>query len=100
MHNGPISSDKVLDHIDGDRSNNRIENLREATVSENGRNASGWRNRLHKLPKGVIRDKKKFNARIKIHYKSIHLGNFSTPEEASQAYQDAAKKIHGEFAKF
>lgn len=99
-HNGAISNEKIIDHIDMDRGNNRIENLRLATFPENGMNAMGWKNRMHKLPKGVLRDKKKFNARIKINYKSIHLGNFATPEEASQAYQEAAKRLHGEFAKF
>lgn len=37
---------------------------------------------------------KKWNAQIKFQYKKHHLGYYSTPEEASIAYQSAAEKLH------
>jgi hypothetical protein len=50
--------------------------------------------------KGIKRSKhgKKWQARIQVDKKTIHLGAFSTPEEAHQAYCDAAFKYFGEFA--
>lgn len=89
-----------IDHIDGDRSNNCIANLREATRSENLRNRGLQRNNTSGF-KGVIFDKRTgmWQARIKIHGRRILLGLHETPEAAHAAYCEAAAKHHGEFAK-
>lgn len=89
----------LLDHRDTCKTNNRIKNLRLATQSQNsanvsrsGGNKSGY--------KGVFWhpiDKKWFAA-IKKDGKSKHLGMFFDPKEASNAYQRAARELHGEFA--
>ena len=87
-----------LDHIDGDRANNSIRNLRPATRSQNNFNSD--------RPTGVSglrgacfdrRDRKWFS-RIKTGCETIWLGKFDTAEEAAKAYREAAELHHGEFA--
>lgn len=81
-----------IDHINGNRSDNRISNLRVVTRSQNQRNAgipvtnkSGVR--------GVFWDKvnKKWKASIRNGIKPIHLGSFSTRDEACHARKEAEK---------
>lgn len=92
---------KHIDHIDGNRANNMISNLREASVSQNSMNrklsiinTSGY--------KGVYWHTQvyKWQARIMIHGKAKHLGLFDTAEEAHAAYCLAADRLHGEFANY
>jgi hypothetical protein len=92
---------KEIDHINGDKSDNRFSNLRQASSAENSRNvkrhvdnASGF--------KGICFHKYsgRWMARIKTDGKCKSLGYFGTPEEAHTAYRDAALKLHREFARF
>jgi hypothetical protein len=87
----------LLDHVDGDRSNNRIHNLREATRYENCLNVPG---RSARFPKGVFYDAKDKRYRAQIRkFRRIHaLGSFRTAEEAHQAYCLAAARLHGDFS--
>lgn len=72
-----------LDHINGCRTDNKILNLREASVRENGQNMKIHRNgRLV----GTLLKNKKWSSRISIKNKKIHLGVFSTEEEAHIMY--------------
>jgi hypothetical protein len=89
-----------IDHIDMNGLNNRWNNLREATHSQNMMNklypnSTGF--------KGVsIRRKctiRPFVARIHINNRHKHLGYFKTAKEAHTAYVRAAQKEHGEFAR-
>lgn len=91
---------KKIDHIDLNTLNNQRENLRVATHSQNmmnrnmfSRNTSGY--------KGVIWETgaNKWRARIRVNTKLIHLGLFTSPEDAALAYDIAAIKHHGDFAK-
>lgn len=84
-----------IDHIDGNRSNNAIANLREATQAENCQNLC-WRRKDSKWPIGVGFSKKhnKWTARISKDKKEHRIGYFSSPELAHQAYLDAKKKLH------
>lgn len=85
-----------VDHKDGNRANNRLENLRLATHSQNRRNSKG-NVRSQSGMKGVYRNGKRWVARIYVTGKSKHLGMFGTPEEAHAAYCAAAKELYGEF---
>lgn len=87
------------DHKDTDRSNDRIENLRDATKSQNMRNARP-RNPASGL-KGAFIDRRRggFVSRIKVGKRYVSLGSFTTAEEAHAAYSAAAEKHYGEFAR-
>ncbi|MBK9496425.1 MAG: HNH endonuclease [Xanthomonadales bacterium] len=89
----------MIDHINGDGEDNRIVNLREATHSDNARNRCISKRNMSGF-KGVDfrPDGKKWRASICVNRKLIHLGLFSTPEEAHEAYVAAAIRLHGEFA--
>lgn len=87
-----------IDHIDGDRANNKWLNLREATRSENMQNlrAPFPSNKAgllgaHKLSK---KHKLPWCSRIKVGKKSVYLGSFETPEAAHAAYLSAKVKFH------
>jgi len=101
IHNGPIPSDMLVDHIDGDVSNNRIENLRLATRQQNNANRSKMLNNCktgHGLPKGVvITTSNKFRARIGYKGETYSLGIYNTVEEAEAAYNEAAEILNGEY---
>lgn len=95
----PLRINEHVDHINGDGLDNRRANLRVATAAQNQAN--------RKIPisntsgyKGVSWHKKdcKWQAKIKVNYRTIYLGTFSDPEEAHAAYIAAAKKYFGEFA--
>ena len=90
----------MLDHINGISDDNRLINLREATVSENNSNSTIPVNNTSGY-KGVSWNKKssKWVAQISHNNKKIGLGYFSTPEEADKAYKEASAKYHKEFAR-
>lgn len=88
-----------IDHINGDRSDNRIANLRLVTHQQNqwnkgvrGDNATGF-NGVH-----VHSQNGNYVAQITLQGRTKHLGVFDTAEAASAAYQSAARKAFGEFA--
>lgn len=89
-----------IDHVDGDRLNNSLVNLREATGAQNIRNRGPHRNNEAGL-KGVspVRRSGKWRALIRIAGKVVYLGEFASPGEAHSAYAVAARAHHGEFFK-
>lgn len=97
MFNGSIPEGILIDHIDGDKQNNRIENLRLANRTQNNVNSIGKSKRGH--PKGVQPVGRKFRAKIYSKGITYCLGTFSTIEEAKEAYDTKAVELHGEFAK-
>lgn len=84
-----------IDHIDQNKLNNRIENLRPTTRSENMRNIKMHRDNSSGYP-GVSWDKKawKFRADIRADNKNIYLGYFNTAEEAFLEYMLSKIKYH------
>ena len=92
--------DLQVDHINGDGLDNRRGNLRLCTQNQNqhnrgksGHNTSGY--------KGVHWDKwhGRWKAQIILDNRKIHLGYFDSPEDGADAYDNAARKYHGEFAR-
>ena len=94
-----LQPNEFIDHKDRVVSNNQLENLRLCTLSQNQWNRLKQKNNTSGY-KGVSWHKqgKKWRAIIQIYYKYINLGLFPTKEEAASAYNEAAKKYHGEFA--
>ena len=86
-----------VDHRNRNKLDDRPDNLRAADIYENRYNRTGQGGRI--LPKGVYFSncKRKFRAGIMIRGKRIGLGTHATAEEAQHAYQEAARKYHGEF---
>lgn len=91
---------KFLDHIDGDILNNKVENLRAATNTENQwnqkirvGNKSGY--------KGVNWDntRSKWRANCKVNGKAHNLGYFNNPEQAARVVQEFRNNNHKEFAR-
>jgi hypothetical protein len=86
---------KFIDHKNNNRSDNKIENLRECTIQQNMQNRVKYGN--HKY-KGVYKSNKKFKVQIMDNSKLIYLGSYKTEEEAAIVYNNIAKDLYGEFA--
>jgi hypothetical protein len=91
---------QYIDHKDNDPSNNRFDNLREATPTENARNVrtpkrntSGLKGASWYAPNG------KWAAKIRVNGRLLHLGYHATVEQAHAAYVAAAHAYFGEFAR-
>ena len=88
-----------IDHINGIKNDNRIENLREATNAENQQNRKKRKN-TSSLLKGITFHNKnqKWVAQIVVDGNVNYLGSFKNESAAAQAYNEAAIKHFGEFA--
>jgi hypothetical protein len=89
---------KKLDHIDGNKANNAIANLRLATDAQNAWNSRMQHDNASGL-KGIYfaPHVSMYRARIKVQGKTFCLGYYKTKEEAHAAYCKAAREHHGEF---
>jgi hypothetical protein len=91
----------MIDHINGNRNDNRIQNLRECdhqTNCQNMRigsckNASGYLG-VHISPHYPEGHPKRYRAKIQFNGKQIHLGGYATPELAHQAYVEEKRRLH------
>lgn len=97
MHKGYLP--EIIDHINGNKADNRIENLRAVTVAQNqynrktnADNTSGYKG------VGWHKSNKKWEARIRLEGKPIHLGYFDNVEEADAVVRAAREELHGDFA--
>jgi len=99
MHNGHLESKHWLDHINRDRLDNRLENLRRATAGQNISNQVKRKNCSSNY-KGVYKLKRsgKFYAQLCVNKKNIYLGYFECEKAAALAFNEAAIKHCGEFA--
>lgn len=89
LHRRILNCDTMVDHINGNRLDNRKCNLRPVTKSQNQMDVDY---------KGVYFVKNKWIAKIKLHQKQIHLGAFAYEEEAKYARWIAEKYVFGEYA--
>lgn len=85
-----------LDHIDGNPLNNKIDNLRPATFSQNQYNKKTPKHNKSGF-KGVYKYKDTWRARLTVDKKLIHIGYFNTLEEAASAVKKARQHLHQEF---
>lgn len=94
---------KDIDHRDRNRANNKWDNLREATSSQNAANAPHKRTKKWPFVKGVSfhgnNRRNPFRACIEVSGKSTCLGYHATIEQAAATYMAAAQKSFGEFAR-
>jgi hypothetical protein len=98
MFNGYVPD--VIDHINGNRSDNRIENLREATAVQNMQNT-----RISKLNKSGVKnvhwmkDRKKWKVSLKVNKTIVDIGSFKDLELAELVAIEAREKFHQQFAR-
>lgn len=98
MINGRLPNG-LIDHINGNKVDNRIDNLRESSKSQNGAN-SELALRGGKL-RGTTRLKNgKFQSQMKCEGKTYYLGTYSTREDARTAYEFASILVFKEFSPF
>jgi len=92
-------SDIHVDHRNRNTLDCRRDNLREATQAQNMQNRGKFRtNRTGYKGVDFFTQCGKWRAQIKVHGKTMHLGLFSTPEDAARAYDATARREYGEFA--
>jgi hypothetical protein len=91
-----------VDHRDGDGLNNRRKNLRLCTPTQNGGNMVPWKNHGLKgvyFSKAARRYPRPWRAHIGVGNKIRYLGSFATRRQAALAYNTAARKVFGPFAR-
>ena len=89
---------QIVDHIDGDGLNNSRSNLRLCTIQQNVQNRRGVQRNNSSGYLGVCKHQGRFKATICADGKTHYLGMYATAEEAAFARDDAAIRLHGEFA--
>ena len=87
-----------IDHRNGDKADNRLVNLREATPDQNSANQKLGKRNTSGL-KGVRKRGSRWDAQLSCKGVKFYLGSYATPEEAHQAYCRAAADLHGDFAR-
>jgi len=84
LNHTPNGITMVVDHIDGDKSNNNLENLR---VVSNKENTTRYRKGYY-----FCKQKQKYHVRTQVNLKDIHIGFYDSEEEAREAYINALNK--------
>lgn len=86
-----------VDHINGDRTDNRRENLRAVTATHNMHNRNKWSSTREF--RGVSKVGEVYRAAINFEGSRFDLGTFPSAREAAEAYDKAARERYGEYAK-
>jgi hypothetical protein len=94
MHANKTAPSGEIDHINGDRGDNRICNLRDVSASVNRHNQRKCMSTNKTGLLGVSKFGKGFRAQISAHGVSKYLGTFKTPETAHEAYLSAKRQLH------
>jgi hypothetical protein len=90
---------EYLDHINGNPLDNRIENLRKATISQNGFNTRKYKNNKSGVKNVFWYSRaQKWIARIRVNGKNVFHQQCDTVEEAETLLKEVRHKYHGEFA--
>lgn len=99
LHEGPIPPNMKIDHINQDKLDNRIENLRLATMSQNNHNSkrAGGASKYKGVYKAGWNDNKWF-AKMTLGGKQMYFGTHSTEEDAARAINKAYREYHGDYA--
>jgi hypothetical protein len=87
----------IIDHVNGNRTDNRPENLRAATHQQNMVNRGPARKNVLRM-KGVRQRGARWLSQITHNRRAVFLGSYPTAEEAGAAYAAASRRLHGEFA--
>ncbi len=97
FHDNPENK-QVVDHIDGDKTNNDMSNLRWATINQNQHNRKMSKNNTSSV-KGVcfLKKTKKYEATIYYEGKKIYLGIYDSLQDAKQIRQQKANELYKEF---
>lgn len=98
FHNGKIPEGMEIDHIDLDRSNNKIENLRLVTHAQNMKNTPLLKTNTTGI-KGVYKKRNKFSVEIIADGIKHRLGVYPTIQEAEKVITEARFKLHGEYGR-
>ena len=95
-----LKKGEYCDHVNGDKLDNRKENLRKATPSQNMMNRKVGKNSKSGY-KGVIwrPTRSKWQAYIRLNKKNTYLGLYKDKKEAARAYNQAASDIYGQYAR-
>lgn len=95
-----LDCSKLIDHINGNKLDNRLENLRSCNKSENGINSQKRIGNFTSIFKGVSFDKSRNKWSSEIHFlgKKIYIGRFENENDAALAYNEKAISIFGDFA--
>jgi hypothetical protein len=101
MHRVLSKNDKRLhtDHINGDTFDNRKENLRICSAAENIRNAKSKKGSSHYKGVSWSKERNKWHVNITYNRKAHYIGRFEKEIDAAIAYNNAAKKFFGAFAR-
>ena len=100
-HNGTIPDKMQVDHIDNNKQNNNIENLRLVTNSQNKMNSKTYKNNLSTGYKCITKTKyNTYQVEIKKNKKKVYQKTFKTIQEAIINRDIKLKEIHGEYANF
>ncbi len=95
-------SPQEIDHIDGDRSNNRLSNLRDVSHSNNCHNRPSFNGTKRKSASGIkgvyLIANGRYKTTIRVQNRQIYIGQFKTLAEAAEARSRAAAELVGEFA--
>lgn len=86
---------ELIDHIDGNKSNNRLTNLRHASKSANAINSGSYRSNKSTGVRGVHKSGNKYAARLWVNGTRLYLGYFDTIVEAQAAYEKAVASHFG-----
>jgi hypothetical protein len=82
-----------IDHINRDKSDNRLSNLRDCSISENKQNSGVYKNNKTGF-RGISKKGKKYEANIRVNGKRKYIGSFNSAELAYNTYVMFARKLH------